>query len=52
MSMIDTSGTRNQPSSNDPNKIHILVEQLIDMIVNKNLLGHTELNMTQKLVKS
>ena len=32
--------------------MNIFIEQLIDMIVHKNMLGHTCLNLMQKIMKS
>ena len=31
--------------------LNTFIEQLIDLIVNKNLLGHSELNLMQKIMK-
>ena len=61
--MINTSGTNKaglrkdqqssgaQGQSQEISNMNMFVELLIDMIVNKNLLGHTELNMMQKFFK-
>ena len=57
--MIDTSmggpraggtGAGGQPRA-EHHWLMIFVEQLIDLIVNKNLLGHTELNLMQRIMK-
>ena len=32
--------------------MNIFIEQIIDMIVHKNLLGHTSLNLMQRIMKS
>lgn len=57
--MIDTSmsgskaggaGAGGQPRA-EHHWLMIFVEQLIDLIVNKNLIGHTELNLMQRIMK-